>query len=76
MSQLDTAPRIADPDGIYAEIMDAVRGLDAEASLRYCARLVLLLANHIGDEAVLREAVRVAREDGEAPAATSAGGDG
>lgn len=74
MSELATAPRIANPDEVYAEIMDAVRGLDAEASLRFCARLAFLLANHIGDETVVREAIRLARESGDRPAVESAGG--
>ncbi len=62
MSALDTTPRITDPDGLYAALMDAHRGLDADASRRLDARLVLLLANHIGDMAVLREAIALARE--------------
>jgi hypothetical protein len=65
--RLRTEPRLADPDGFYEALMDAHRGLDAEASRRLDARLVLLLANHIGDEAVLREAIAAA-------AAASAGG--
>lgn len=64
---LDTAPRLADPDALYAMLVEAHRGLDAEASRRLDARLVLLLANHVGDEAVLREAVALARS-GVAPA--------
>jgi hypothetical protein len=60
MSRLRTEPRLADPDGFYAQLMDAHRGLDAEASRRLDARLVLLLANHIGDAAVLAEAIALA----------------
>ena len=40
--------------------MQAHRGLDPEASRRFDARLVLLLANHIGDAAVLAEALALA----------------
>jgi hypothetical protein len=71
MSRLITSPQISNPDAFYADLMDAVRGLDAEASLRFCARLVLLLANHIGKEEVLQEALRCAREaaNGSSPAA-------
>jgi hypothetical protein len=58
---LDTRPRIADPDAIFALLVDAHAGLDEGASRRLDARLVLLLMNHIGDEAVLREAIRAAR---------------
>jgi hypothetical protein len=60
MSRLRTEPRLADPDGLYAQIMDAHRGLDADASRQLDARLVLLLANHIGDAAVLAEAIALA----------------
>ncbi len=59
---LRTEPRLADPDGLYEALMDAHRDLDPEASRRLDARLVLLLANHIGDAAVLAEAIRRARE--------------
>jgi hypothetical protein len=58
---LDTAPRIADPDAFLAALVEAHRGLDAAASRRLDARLVLLLANHVGDMAVLREALRLAK---------------
>lgn len=57
---LRTEPRLADPDGFYAALMAAHRGLDADASRRLDARLVLLLANHIGDAAVLHEAIALA----------------
>jgi len=58
---LDTRPKIADPDAIFAALVDAHAGLDEAASRRLDARLVLLLMNHIGDEAVLREAIRLAQ---------------
>lgn len=58
---LDTTPRLADPDALLALLLDAHKGLDAEASRRLDARLVLLLANHIGDMDALREAVALAR---------------
>ena len=61
---LSTEPRLADPDGIYAALMEAHRGLDEAASRRLDARLVILLANHIGNEAVLREAIRLAASTG------------
>lgn len=57
-----TEPRLADPDAVYAALMEAHRGLDAAASRRLDAKLVILLANHIGDAAVLREAIALARE--------------
>jgi hypothetical protein len=58
---LRTEPRLTDPDGFYAQVMAAHRSLDAAASRRFDARLVLLLANHIGDMAVLEQAIALAR---------------
>lgn len=57
---LNTDPNIPDPDSFYAELIDAHEGLSDEDSTAFNARLVLLLANHIGDRAVLRDALRVA----------------
>ncbi|MDH6262915.1 DUF2783 domain-containing protein [Bradyrhizobium sp. BR13661] len=59
---LNLKPGIVDPDGFYAELIDSQRDLDEEQSLRMNARLILLLANHIGDRAVLSEAIRYARD--------------
>ena len=50
-----------DPDRIYNVIIDAHRGLSDAESLSLNASLVLLLANHIGDEGIVREAIAVAR---------------
>jgi hypothetical protein len=57
MSTLDLTPRLSDPDGLFEALVAAHRGLDAAASLRLDARLVLILANHIGDVAVVKEAI-------------------
>ena len=58
---LQRQPNVQDPDGLYAAIIEAHAGLSEAESVALNARLVLLLANHIGEEAVLREALRVAR---------------
>ena len=58
---LNLAPNIADADDFYAELIDSQRDLSEEQSLRMMARLILLLANHIGDRTVLTEAIRQAR---------------
>lgn len=59
---LNTAPGFARPDDAYALLIEAHRGLGDEESEALNARLVLLLANHIGDEQVLREALAAARK--------------
>lgn len=61
---LDTAPRLKDPDALFAALVEAHRGLDDGASRRLDARLVLLLANHIGDDEVLRQAIAAAKGAG------------
>jgi hypothetical protein len=47
-------PNIADPDGFYAGLVAAQEGLPEEAALDLLLRLVLLLANQVGDAAVLK----------------------
>jgi hypothetical protein len=59
---LQRQPNLSDPDGLYAAIIEAHAGLDDVDSAALNARLVLLLANHIGDEAVVREALTLARQ--------------
>ena len=62
MSALNVEPNFDDADAFYAALIDAHRDLsDAESTLLN-ARLVLLLANHIGDGAVLRDALEKARQ--------------
>ena len=57
---LQTRANIADPDGFYQELIDSQRDLrEGEAELMNC-KLVLILANHIGDRDVLREAIKCA----------------
>lgn len=48
-------------DDFYEALIDMHQGLSDEDSERVNARLILLLANHIGDIGVLREAMRLAR---------------
>ncbi len=60
MADLDTETRFENPDAAFQLIVDAHRELEAEESAKFNARLVLLLANHIGDMNVLRQAVEAA----------------
>lgn len=70
---LNTQPNLSEPgkryfqtfspgDDFYEALIDAHQGLSDEQSEAVNARLVLLLANHIGDIAVLREALAIARK--------------
>jgi hypothetical protein len=60
-AHLITEPRIATPDDFYEALIDAHRDLSDEESQALNARLILLLANYIGDMDVLREALVLAR---------------
>lgn len=61
MTKLNTAPAIAHPDDLYEDLIAMHRGLDDAQSAVVNAKLILLLANHIGDEAVVRAAIGFAR---------------
>jgi hypothetical protein len=50
-------------DDFYEALIDTHRDLTDEQSAMVNAKLVLLLANHIGDIGVLREAMALAREE-------------
>jgi len=53
---------LASPDDFYAALVELHLGLTDEQSELVNARLILLLANHVGDIEVLREAMQRARE--------------
>ena len=72
MTALDTASRFPDPDRAYRALIDAHRGLTDEESAALNTRLVLILANHIGDEAVLGAAVALAKGAPLGPSASGA----
>ena len=60
---LRTDLNIADPDGFYELLVGLHDGLSEEQSRVLNAKLVLLLANHIGDAEVLRQALAAARQE-------------
>jgi hypothetical protein len=70
MAKLLTASRFKNPDDAYAALVDARRGLSETAAADLDAKLVLILANHIGDIDVLKEAIALAKF-GDGPGATN-----
>lgn len=73
MATLNTQPNFGEPgkryfrafspgDDFYEALIEMHRDLSDEQSAQVNARLILLLANHIGDIGVLREAMKIARE--------------
>lgn len=60
---LNTAPNIPLADDFYEALIDIHRDLTEAQSQMLNAKLILLLANHVGDLNVLREAMRIARSE-------------
>jgi hypothetical protein len=58
---LSTSSNFAKPDDAFRAIVEAHRGLDDAQSGDLDAALVLILANHIGDIGVLRDAIALAK---------------
>ncbi len=61
MDKLNTTPNLENCDDFYEALIKAHQGLSDDESARVNTRLILLLANHIGDEQVLHEALEKAR---------------
>jgi hypothetical protein len=61
MSALITEPNLDAPDDFYEALIAMHQGLDEAQSAKVNAKLILLLANHVGDLGVLRDAMRLAR---------------
>lgn len=57
---LNTDPNIPDPDAFYDRLLAAHEKLSDDESAALNARLVLILANHIGDPETLRQALAAA----------------
>ncbi len=62
MATLKTDPNLAAPDDFYERLIATHRGLSDADSALVNAKLILLLANHIGDPEVLAQAMAAARE--------------
>jgi hypothetical protein len=62
MPKLVTASQFANPDAAYVALVEARRGLDERAAAALDTRLTLILANHIGDIDVLKEAIALAKQ--------------
>ena len=59
---MKTTLNLQDADGFYEQLLDAHEGLDEHQSALLNARLILLLANQVGDAKVLKECVEAARQ--------------
>ncbi|ARQ01124.1 DUF2783 domain-containing protein [Pseudorhodoplanes sinuspersici] len=68
---LTVASQFKDPDVAFVTLIEARRGLSQEEAAALDAKLVLILANHIGDIDVLKEAITLAKQ-GRPPAGLNA----
>ena len=64
---LNTQPNIANADSFYQRLVELHQDRSEEQSRLINAGLILLLANHIGESAVLEEAMRIAVATAEQP---------
>lgn len=58
---LNLNPNLPDPDGFYEELIRAHEGLSKEQSDAFNARLILVLANHIGERNIITQALEAAK---------------
>lgn len=54
--------QLSDPDGFYEALLDAHEGRSLESSAAFNARLILILANQIGDQAHLVQCLALAKD--------------
>ncbi|MDP3618498.1 MAG: DUF2783 domain-containing protein [Ramlibacter sp.] len=59
---MKTEPNLPDADLFYEQLLDAHEGLSQEQSQLLNARLILLLANQVGDSQVLKACIAAARQ--------------
>jgi hypothetical protein len=60
VSQLSLDPNFSDADAFYAALADVHRDRSPQASEQINARLILLLANQVGDQGILEQALAIA----------------
>lgn len=61
MAKLNIDPNLVDHDGFYAMLIDYHQDLSKAQSDDLNARLILILANHIGDQKVIEDAIVLAK---------------
>lgn len=61
MANLITETNIQNPDELYQMLIDSNKDLTNEQCLKFNAKLILLVANHIGDINIIKQAIEIAR---------------
>ncbi|MEM7521850.1 MAG: DUF2783 domain-containing protein [Pseudomonadota bacterium] len=67
MAHLILDPNLPDSDDFYEALLNAHDGLEAADMHALNARLILILANHIGDTSVLTQALDAAKRSARRP---------
>ncbi|MCB1847259.1 MAG: DUF2783 domain-containing protein [Halieaceae bacterium] len=62
MNSLNLEPNFSDADAFYAALADIHRDRSPQQSEQINARLILLLANQVGDQAILQQALEIASQ--------------
>ena len=62
VNKLRTEPGVANPDDFYARLIELHEGLSSEESHKVNAKVILMLANHIGDTDVLYEVLEYVKK--------------
>jgi predicted LPLAT superfamily acyltransferase len=62
MAKLVTTSQFANPEAAYLALVEARRNLSNAEAAELDTRLVLILANHVGDLEVLRDAIALAKQ--------------
>lgn len=62
MAKLILSPNLEDADGFYEALLNVHEGLEDEETQALNARLVLVLANHIGTQEILADAIAASAE--------------
>jgi hypothetical protein len=60
-TMMKTELNLQDADGFYEQLLNAHEGLSAEQSEQLNMRLILLLANQVGDASILRDCIESAK---------------
>lgn len=58
MTKLNLSANLGRADDFYAALLSAHDGLTLEETHAFNARLILVLANHVGDHEVLEQALK------------------
>ena len=61
-AKLDSTPRLRRPDDVYQALLDAQKTLSAHEAELFRARLILLLANQVGDDDTVIAAIEAAHQ--------------